>query len=405
MSSPQANVDHSSSDLTIRDAIQDLTKGRPFIFMIMSFDTEWDLFERVRKICDSEFKVACLRADDVKSSGHDLLAKIHFLISRSEVVIAEISKRTENVFYEIGYAVGIQKSPILLIKKGEIVPADLRGLEVIEYSLDKQGVHSFEKELTDHLRVRLNTELALLRDMLEASSPKPCYIVTSPKYPGSHSRILGQVYDKRTFGDHLGIMGLITAFGSMWGESKGVELISAQHSPPDLPNFEANLYLIGSRKVNPIAGQMLEQLQPSKESQWSFDPSPGCPEKEVDWSVSLYQIASDARKHIHGKAEELGPKKEWVWTSDFGLIVRGPHPHHPGRMVLVLAGAHSLGTGAACLAATRSSLIRRIRSKLPPGVLENKNSTFWALVKGTANRQDFLLDEEGVTIEDVGEIK
>jgi hypothetical protein len=68
----------------------------------------------------------------------------------------------------------------------------------------------------------------------------------------------------------------------------------------------------------------------------------------------------------------------------------------------MLAGAHSLGTGAACLAATRSALIRKLREKLPAGALEDKQKTFWALVKGEVNKDDFLLDENGVTIEEAG---
>jgi hypothetical protein len=117
--------------------------------------------------------------------------------------------------------------------------------------------------------------------------------VASPKYPGPHSRIKGQVFDRRTFGDHLGILGLISAFGSMHGEVTGVDLISGQHAPPEFVQMDL-------------------------------------------------------------------------------------------------------------LAATRSSLIKRIRERLPAGVFEEKQRPFWALVKGTATRHDFLLDEDGVTIEDAG---
>ena len=97
--------------------------------------------------------------------------------------------------------------------------------------------------------------------MLEAPTPRPAYIVSSPKYPGKHSRILGQVYDTRTFGDPLGILGLISAFGSIWGESGDLELVSAQHSPPDLTERPLSLYLIGSEKVNAASGHMLKLLQ------------------------------------------------------------------------------------------------------------------------------------------------
>jgi len=104
-----------------------------------------------------------------------------------------------------------------------------------------------------------------------------------------------------------------------------------------------------------------------------------------------------------GELEEIGPEKEQVWVSDYGLILRAPHPHFPKtRTVLIMAGSHSLGTGAACLAATRSPLIQQIRAKLPPGKLEDKNCAFWVLVKGTASRNDYLLDEDGVEIVDAG---
>lgn len=389
-------------EMNIRDMLQQLTKGRPYMFVIMAYNENWDLYERLSKIMEREFNLACLRADDLKSSGYDLLAKIHFLISRAELIIAEISTTSQNVFYEIGFAVGVQKSPILLMKQGNSVPTDLKGLEVIEYKFDRDGIRTFEADIANHIRPRLSSELPLLRDMLEAPAVLPASIVTSPKYPGRHSRILGQVYDSRTFGNHLGILGLISAFGSMVGESNGIELISAQHSPPDLLKRPVNLYLIGSSKINPVTKGVIETLQKGNKTKWSFEPAPGYIINDEDWPCSLYRISGNSREQIKGKTEVKGDEKAEVWTEDYGLILRGPHPNFPDRLILIMAGAHSLGTGAACLAATRSPLIKKIRSFLPEGILENKQSSFWVLVKGKAS-QDGLLDMEGVSIEDAGE--
>jgi hypothetical protein len=227
--------------LGMRDMVQHLTGGRPFIFMIMAYDDRWELFKRISQIVAKHFDLACIRADHVKGAGYDFLAKIHLLISRSELVMADISKPSPNVYYEIGYAVGARKQPLLLVQKGTEIPTDLKGLEVVEYRYDRDGKKAFEKELVDHLRLRLNSELPLLRDMLEAPASQPAYIVSSPKYSGRHSRLLGQVYDRRTFGDHLGILGLISAFGSMWGEAKGIDLISGQHSLPDLLDLPVSM--------------------------------------------------------------------------------------------------------------------------------------------------------------------
>lgn len=390
-------------EMNVRDMVRVLTGGRPYVFMIMAFERERrKLYECIGEIAEDRFGVACVRADHVRSSGHDLRAKIHYLIDRAEVVIAEISESRPNVFYEIGYAVGVRKPPLLLVQKGSDVPTDLKGLELVEYDNTWEGLDDFRRQFSDHLRFRMNTELALLRDMLEAPAAQPSYIVASPKYPGAHSRIKGQVYDTRTFGDHLGILGLISAFGRMWGEGQGVELISAQHAPPDLLERDINLYLIGSRRVNTPAGAMLGRLQQGREPNWAFDPTPSCDREEGDWRAALYRTLGGTRAPVQGKLERLGELKEDVWTEDYGILVRGPHPGHPERVALVLAGPHSLGTGTACLAATRSTLIQKIRSKLPPGVLEDKSKAFWVLAKGTVNREDFLLDEEGVSIEDAG---
>ena len=62
--------------LSMGDMLQALTGGRPYIFVIMAYDDRWDLYERIRKVAEGRFNVACVRADEVKSSGYDLLDKI-----------------------------------------------------------------------------------------------------------------------------------------------------------------------------------------------------------------------------------------------------------------------------------------------------------------------------------------
>ena len=93
-----------------------------------------------------------------------------------------------------------------------------------------------------------------------------------------------------------------------------------------------------------------------------------------------------------------GVCKPGTWMEDYGLVLRGPVPGHPGRIMMVLAGAHALGTGAACLAATRPDKIREIRAMLPKNAMEDKGQLIWALVKGTAAAGDYHLDGESVEV-------
>ncbi len=398
---------HASNPQAIGQIVQELTGGKPYVFTIMSYRKGFDSYERRKRIIEEEFGLACLRADDVRVSGHDLLAKIHLLIERAELVVAEISKCgpnefSPNVFYEVGYAVAKQKAMLVLAEENTEIPTDLKGLELIEYGGSRKAMDVFYDEFRHHLRTRLGARIALLRDMLEADESMPAYILASPKYPGADSRIRGQVYDRRTFGDNLGVVGLLSAFGSILGESSQVELVSAQYSAPNLLDEDINLYVIGSKKVNPLAGQLLSSVQKDSEMGWYLGRLPA--EEEIgDYKVHLYQCLNGKVDKMDEHSERRGPDKGIVHTVDHGVIVRAPHPKFgPKRLVFIMAGAHSLGTGAACLAATRSRLIQQISDMLPEGEdLADKTRSIWVLVRGEAD-DDGMLSESGVTILEAG---
>ncbi len=390
----------------IRDLIPTLTGGRPYVFVVRAFGERWDLYRRIKRMVEDEIGLACIDAEEVPGAGHDLLAKVHLLVRRAELVVAEISTNSPNVFYETGYATALGKPLLLVIEEGAEVPANLRGSVFIQYRDDRDGLERFERRLAEVLRFVIKSQVPLLRDMLQPEIAQPAYIVASPKYPGRDSRIQGQVYDQRTFGDNLGIRGLISAFGLMLGEAEGVELISAQHSPPDLVDRPLSLYPIGSPKVNWVTRVMLDRLQGGREPNWVLAAAPGRTE-EGDYPVALYRTVRGVTESLDAVLDEVHTVDgtATVFVEDWGIVVRGPHRDHPDRLVLVMAGGHSLGTGAACLAATRSPLIKQIamrRKDKCDADLADKRAAFWVLVRGKASASDTLLDMEGVSVEDVG---
>src|SRR3954454_18082348 len=108
--------------------IQDFTEGRPFVFMIMDYDEEWGgFYGKVKRLVEADTGLKCVRADDVRSSGHDLLQKVHLLIDRADLVVAEGSTPSENVFYEVGYTIGKGKPLLLLAETRREIPTDLKG--------------------------------------------------------------------------------------------------------------------------------------------------------------------------------------------------------------------------------------------------------------------------------------
>jgi hypothetical protein len=238
----------------------------------------------------------------------------------------------------------------------------------------------------------------LVRHMLVAEEPSPCFILASPKTPSGTLIELRPV--ERTFGENLGILGLSTALGNCLGEGAGLELIPAGNAPPGIVHRPLNLYLIGTPLANPLVRDMLRTLQGGRAP--DFEIKPYGRGADRSHRLELSRISGDSREWIVGETRRQKLDGALVGIADYGVIVRGPHPEYPRHMILVLAGAHSLGTGAACLAATRSRLIESLKRKLPSGVLLDRGKTIWALVRGQVSEEDGALNAEGVAVVEAG---
>jgi hypothetical protein len=389
------------------DIVQSLTEGKAFAFVIMPFGSKGAIFDAVANVVREVLPdFMCIHAGMVQASGFDLLSKIRHLIARADFVIAEISEPRPNVFFELGYADALDKNPILLLDQSSAPPTDLLGLEVLRYSQQVGPFDTFKEQLRETLRRRLNTNRALLWDMLEPEARRPVFILSSPKSPQRGSPDDPGLYDERTFGDYLGIVGLLSAFGSFSGEHGNVELISAQLYPKDLlASRPVSLFLIGSPKSNRATGVMLTVLQKQWEPKWRLVPQGDVPAKG-NYAVVLQRVANGRTIQYERQEYPSVGRRGKIKSEDYGLIIRAPHPKHQDRLVMIMAGPRSLGTGAACLAATRSPLIARIQERLPKGIkIADKHQAFWVLVKGSMTDKRRLLDLDGVTIEEAGIFK
>jgi hypothetical protein len=68
-----------------------------------------------------------------------ILEKIRELISRSEVVVADVSNSNPNVLFEVGLAMGSNKNVILITRERQI-PYDVQALPLIHYDLTLGGL-------------------------------------------------------------------------------------------------------------------------------------------------------------------------------------------------------------------------------------------------------------------------
>lgn len=109
------------------------TKPKPFVFVLMPFDKAFTDVYRLG------IKTACEKAGayaerlDEQLFAESMLQRIYNQIAKADVIVADMTDRNPNVFYEVGYAHALGKVVILLTRKDEDIPFDLKHYPHIIY--------------------------------------------------------------------------------------------------------------------------------------------------------------------------------------------------------------------------------------------------------------------------------
>lgn len=116
-------------------------------FVLMPFGAKWSdriWTTQIRPIV-SACGMPCLRADDLY--GNNVMEDVARGIRESRIVIADITDRNPNVFYELGAAHALGKSVILLAQNENDIPFDIRGHRCILYEDNADGYEILRSEL------------------------------------------------------------------------------------------------------------------------------------------------------------------------------------------------------------------------------------------------------------------
>jgi len=109
------------------------------VFVIMKFDDAIlnSAYEGVIKPIVKKHKYKPIRIDDIQDSGK-ITDQIIEEISKSEVVIADLSGERPNCYYEAGFAHAIGKEIILTIRKNTPIHFDLSAHRFIEWGTENE---------------------------------------------------------------------------------------------------------------------------------------------------------------------------------------------------------------------------------------------------------------------------
>ena len=122
-------------------------------FVMMPFGQWYDRYYQeiyIPAIRDAGFEP--IRADELFSTG-SVVEQIWEQIEKSKVLLAEVTDKNPNVFYELGLAHAARKPVVFTSGKLDDVPFDLRHLRVIVYDVrEPQWADKLQRLITDYLR-------------------------------------------------------------------------------------------------------------------------------------------------------------------------------------------------------------------------------------------------------------
>ena len=120
--------------------------------MLMPFKADLDeLYTSVLRPSAERSRLSCARADDIYGPK-PIMADIWRSIRGASVIIADLTNRNPNVFYELGLSHAIQKPVVLIAQDIGDVPFDLRHLRIIIYRNTEDGRQRLATELSRTLR-------------------------------------------------------------------------------------------------------------------------------------------------------------------------------------------------------------------------------------------------------------
>lgn len=132
-----------------------------YCFVLMPFKDELkEIYEDCIKFAVESSGMNCERADDIFHNT-SIMEVIWTKICSAEIIIADLTGKNPNVFYEVGIAHALGKEVILLTQNSEDVPFDLRHIKYIDYTMTKRG----QEKLNEDLSLTIKSIKGMLRDI------------------------------------------------------------------------------------------------------------------------------------------------------------------------------------------------------------------------------------------------
>jgi len=125
-------------------------------FIIMPYTDKLNpIYENIIKPVIKDLKLECLRADEIFISK-PIIEDIWNNIKKARFIIADLTDRNPNVFYELGLAHALNKEVIMLTQDINDVPFDLKHFRIIVYQDSIAGADKLKSDLKNFINEQIN---------------------------------------------------------------------------------------------------------------------------------------------------------------------------------------------------------------------------------------------------------
>lgn len=133
----------------------DKLQSDDLVAVMMPFDAKFTSVYESLRAAAADAGMRCQRADDIWKNEH-ILDDVLELIWTARVVVADLTDRNANVFYETGIAHTIGRDVVLTTQNMEHVPFDLRSIRALTYYPNREGLTALQHSLTTRLKTLIN---------------------------------------------------------------------------------------------------------------------------------------------------------------------------------------------------------------------------------------------------------
>lgn len=125
------------------------TVPKPFVFVLMPFQKAFDDIYRLGIRGAAEEVGAYAERVDEQMYKEGILDRIYNQINKADIIVADMTGKNANVFYEVGYAHALGKIVLLLTQDVNDIPFDLQHRPHIDYG---GSIVTLKEKLTAWLR-------------------------------------------------------------------------------------------------------------------------------------------------------------------------------------------------------------------------------------------------------------